>query len=231
MIKHYLIYLSIVGLAVISLTVFYFMLGKSGKKLPETWKNSFPSSNFRISILFLLIYLLLIFFGELISIYIATHGIYNSFVMSINKTLYTPFLFGFLFMNTHTSWKRYVYIGLYLIVVGHLLYGNYYHPRSIILGTTIIVFFSTDFLAVLVQLTDLLENPKSDHFKFQLKVNLSILISSLLATILSSFHYLDTEPNTIQSEIFFYTHFYNLVLFYFSLGCIFLTEILKLRRR
>lgn len=229
MIIHDITYLSAVGLGVVFLVIYYLMLGKSVEKFPDVWKKSLLSKKFKLSILLLMIYLLIDFIGETIAIYLANHGIYNAFVQNINQTAFTPFLFGFLFIHTNTIWKRYIYLILYLILVIHLISEGYYHPRSIPSGITTILFFGSYFLAALIHLTDLLENPKSEYFRFQLKVNLCILINSLLAAILTSFHVLQINTDFIYSDLFFYIHFYNIVLYYFALDLIFINEIRKLR--
>ncbi|MNU85840.1 hypothetical protein D3C71_755890 [compost metagenome] len=231
MIIHDIIYLSLLGIGVLSLAIFYFMLGKSPGKLPDGWKKTtLPLKRFRISILFLMIYLLVNLIGEIVAINLARHGIYNSFVISINETLATPFLFGFLFIHTQTWWKRYIYALLYLVIVIYFIQGGYYHPSCVLPSFSALLFFSTYFLATLVHLTDLLVNPKSEYFKFQLKVNISILICTLLATMFTSFAWSDNNSDPFYSELFFYIHFYNIVAFHLSLDLIFLFEILKLRR-
>ncbi len=226
---HYMIYLSILGSGVILLAVLYFMLRKAANKLPELWRAGSQSESFRISIIFLLAYLLINLIGEIVAIYLATHHIYNSFVMSINETLSTPFLYAFLSMHTQTIWKRYIYALLYVVIITYLIQGDYYNPDCILTGTSALLFFSSYFLAALVHLTDLLMNPKSDSFRFQLKINLSILISTLLASILTSFEWADTMNKPKHSEVVFYIHFYNIVLYYFALDLIFINEIRKLR--
>lgn len=227
---HDITYLSLVGLGAVFLTVYYVMLGKAAEKLPKTWRKSLPSKKFRISILFLALYLLIDFIGEMIAIDLAHHGIYNFFVQNINETLFIPFLFGFLFIHTRTNWKRSIYFILYAIYVIYLVSQGYYHPRSVSSSTSAILFFGICFLGALTHLTDLLENPKSEYFKFQLKVNLCILINSLLATVLTSFHLLQINTNFIYSDLFYYIHVYNIILYYFALDIIFINEIRKIQR-
>ncbi len=227
---HAIIYLSSLGIGFSSLTMFYLLLRKSEKKLPDQWKKTPRSKKFRISILFLMIYLLIDFIGETIAIYLANHGIYNFFVQNINQTLFMPFLFGFLFIHTHTSWKRYIYFILYAIYVIYLVSSGYYHPRAVSSSFSAILFFGICFLGALTHLTDLLENPKSEYFKFQLKVNLCILINSLLATILTSSYLLQINTDFVYSDLFYYIHFCNILLYYIVLDVIFINEIRKLRR-
>lgn len=223
-------YLSIIGFGGIFLVIYYLMLGKAAENLPNTWKKSLPSKKFRISILFLAIYLLIDFTGETIAIYLAEHGIYNFFVQNINETLFMPFLFGFFFIHTSTRWKRTIYLILYAIFVIYLVSNGYYHPRSVSSSPSALIFFGICFLGALIHLTDLLENPKSEHFKFQLKINLCLLINSLLATILTSFYLLHINTDFIYSDLFYYIHAYNIMLYYFALDLIFIHEILKFRR-
>lgn len=222
-------YLLILGLGSILLTIFYFMLVRSAKKLPESWKKSLPTKRFRISILFLTTYLFITFVGEIAAFYLSAFNIYNSFVISINLTLATPFLFGFLFIYTQAAWKRYSYILLYLILVGHFTIGGYYHPDCILSDSSALLFSSINFLAVLLHLTDLLVNPKSEYFKFRLKTCICILIYSLLSSFLTSFYWADTDPTPFYSDLIYYIHFYNIVFYYFILDLIFINEIWKLR--
>ncbi len=226
---HFIIYLFILGSGVILLTVLYFMLRKTTNKLPKSWKTGIQSKNFRISILFLLVYLLISLIGEIVAIYLAVHHTYNSFVISINNTLSTPFLYAFLFMHTQTLWKRYIYVLLYLILLIYLIQGDYYDPDCILPGTEPLILFSTYFLASLVHLTDLLMNPKSESFRFQLKINICILICTLLAAILTSFEWADVMNKSSHTAFIFYIHFYNIVIYYFVLDLIFINEIRKLR--
>ncbi len=223
-------YLSIIGFGAVSLIIYYLMLGKSAEKLPKTWRKSLPSKKFRISILFLALYLLIDCAGETIAIYFGEHGIYNFFVQNINETLFIPFLFGFFFIHTSTRWKRAIYLVLYMIFVIYLVSNGYYHPRSISSSFSAIIFFGICFLGALTHLTDLLENPKTEYFKFQLKVNLCILINSLLATLLTSFYLLHTNTGFKYFDLFYYIHAYNIMLYYFALDVIFINEIRKLRR-
>ncbi len=230
MIIYHITYLSIVGFGAVSLIIYYLMLGKAADNLPKTWRKSLPSRKFRISILFFALYLLIDFIGETIAIYLANHGVYNFFAQNINETLFMPFLFGFFFIHTNTYWKRAIYLVIYVIFVIYLISKGYYHPRSVPSSFSALLFFGICFLGALTHLTDLLENPKSEYFKFQLNINLCVLINSLLATILTSFHLLQINTDFVYSDLFFYIHFYNIVLYYFALDIIFINEIRKLRR-
>lgn len=223
-------YLSILGLGFVLLTIFYFMLLRSAKRFPENWKKSFSSKRFRISVLFLASYLLITFVGEIAAFYLSVFNIYNSFIISINLTLATPFLFGFLFIHTQTAWKRYSYILLYLILVGHFTIGGYYDPDCILSDFSALLFSSIDFLAVLLHLTDLLVNPKSEYFKFRLKICICVLVYNLLSSFLTSFYWGDTNPTPFYSDLIYYIFFYNIVFYYFALDLIFINEIRKLRR-
>ncbi len=225
-----IVYLSILGLGFVFLTTFYFLLGKSTKKLPDSWKKTRPSKSFRISILFLTSYLFITFAFEIVAFSLAARGIYNSFVISFNLTLSTPFLFGFLSVHTQSAWKRYSYILLYVVLIGHFSFGGYYDPDCILPDFSALLFCSIYFLAVLLYLTDLLVNPQSEYFKFRLKICVCILVYNLLGTILTSFYWADTRPTPFYSELIYYIHFYNILLYYFALDIIFINEIRKLRR-
>ena len=228
-----IIYLSIIGCEIILAAILLFKLYNSLAKLPESWKKVSPLNNFILGVCFLLIYLIVAFLSESVSLHLARHGIYNSFVFSIYFTLSTPFLFGFLFINTQTAWKKYAYFILYSILVGHLIYGGYYHPRCILPSSSCLLIFSVFFMAFLLQLTDLLITPKADYFRFQLKINLIFLIYFLISTIVTSFYWRDikiTMANAALHELFYQIHVFNIFLFYTVLAFIFITEILKLRR-
>ncbi len=226
----FIIYLFILGLGFILLALFYFLLGRSAEKLPNSWRKSLPSKKFRISILFLAVYLFITFAGEIIAFYLFLNSTYNSFIISINFTLATPFLFGFLFIYTKTAWKRYSYILLYIMLIGYFSNGGYYHPDCNLSDTSALFFSSIYFLAVLLYLTDLLVNPKSEHFRFRLKVCISILIYNLLGCLLTSFNWADTNPIPFYSNLIYYIHFFNIVFYYFALDLIIINEIRKLRR-
>nr|WP_294860597.1 hypothetical protein [uncultured Fluviicola sp.] len=178
-----------------------------------------------------MIYLVITLICEIISYYLAKHGIYNGFVLSINMTLSTPFLFGFLLINTFKSWKQYSYIILYGALVTYFITGGYYHPRSISGGNSSLIISTICFLGALIHLTDLLINPKSDYFKFQLKITVSLLIFNLLSNVLSSFCWFNNEFSTRYFEPVFYIHLSNATLFYLSFIFIFIIEIRKLQRQ
>lgn len=92
---HDIIYLSILGLGVILLTTFYFMLGKSTKKLPDSWKKSLPSKGFKISILILAIYLFITLSGEIVAFTLSSMG-YTIVLSSASIWLWPPhFYLGF----------------------------------------------------------------------------------------------------------------------------------------
>lgn len=226
------IYLSILGIGVLLLVTLYIMLGKSIKTFPDSWKSSLSVSakKFRISILFLSIYLFIILIGEIISIQLAFHGIYNSYVISINFTLFTPFLFGLLFIHTQTTWKRYSYIILYIILIAYFSIGGYYHPDSVLSNAFVPLFSSIYFLAALLHLTDLLANPKSEYFRFQLMVSVSVLIYHLLSAIITTFYWAEIITDLPSIKLMSYIHFYNIMLYYFALDLIFINEIRKFRR-
>lgn len=226
-----IIYLLIIGTGIIFAAILFFIIGKTIAKLPDEWKKPSSLNNFQRSILFLLIYLLITCISECIAIYLATQHIYNSFVLTINSTSSTLFLFGFLFINTQTIWRRCGYLALYLILISYFISGGYYHPHSNLTGTSALIMNSTYFLAAFIHLTELLVNPKTDYFRFLLKINLSLLVYTFLAIIISSFLWYDLELSMYFSKLIFYIHLSNTTLFYSSLALIILFEILKLNRR
>lgn len=228
---HTIIYFSIIGIGVGLLAVLLFILRKSAERLPVTWTNSLPQKHLRAGILLLMMHLLLLFLSEFVSFYLAIHQIYNSFAISIGYTLYTPFLFGFLFIYTQTAWKRYSYILLYLILVGYFITGGYYHPDCILPNYSPLLFSSIYFWAALVHLSDLLMNPKLEFFKFQLKVNISILIYNILTSITASLLWSYTDRELPYLYLTYYINLYITVGYYFALDLVFVQKILKLRRR
>lgn len=219
------------GLGVLLALVLLWKLYQSTSKLPEEWKKNTPQRNFRRGIFFLCMLLSISLVTEIVSQYLAHLTIFNSFVFSIDFTVTTLFLFGFLFINTQNRWKRYAYFIFYTIIVGYLINGGYYDPNCVLPGNSSVLIFSLYFIAALLHLTDLLPNPKSTHFNFQLKINLSILIYSLISVIVTSFYWAQTmKMGNIHSEFMFYLHALNIYLFYISFIAIFISEILKLRR-
>lgn len=224
-------YLSALGLAAISAALLLFMSVRANSKLHGAWKTSSSFQIFKRSVFLLMGYLLIDFFGEFISFRLARNGIYNSYVMSINGTLYIPFLFGYFFINTSISWKRYTYVALYLIIVIYLISGGYYHPNCILPATYVIIIYVSHFLVALIYLTDLLVNQRSDYFKFHLKISLSILIYSLLASVAGSFVWFDMEGIPPNYDLVVDIHYVFLILFYFSLAITFIIELFKLQRR
>lgn len=177
-----------------------------------------------------MIFLVNVLASDVVGTYLAKHHIYNHFVFSIYFTISTPFLFSFLFINTQKSWKQFCYVILYLILVGYLISGGYYHPRSIYSTTTDLLVKSIYFLAALLHLTDLLVTPKLDYFKFQLKINLTFLIWSLLATVITSFLSSDSAESNPYNNFFHFANIISITILYLSFSFIFITEIIKLRR-
>ncbi len=73
--------------------------------------------------------------------------------------------------------------------------------------------------------------PKTDHFGFKLKICLVVLFSALMANILTSFYWSDiTSDKVVDFPFVFLLQIGNLILFYVSFPCIFIAEIIKLRR-
>lgn len=219
------------GLGILSALVLQWKLYQSIATLPKQWKKNMPMRNFQLGVFFLVVFLVSsLVFGS-ISDYLAKHCIYNSFMFSIDFTVSTPFLFGFLFINTQRRWKKYVYFILYAIIVGYLINGRYYDPHCVLPGSASLLIFSLHFLAALLHLTDLLLNPKSTHFNFQLKINLTILIYALASVILTSFNWEETQVmNVSYSKLISYLNIIINYLFYISFALIFLNESFKLRR-
>lgn len=221
------LYLSILATGIISAAILLSELRRHDKKLPESWQQATHSSNFSLSILFLMIYLIVTFISESVSIYLATHGIYNHFIACIGYTLSIPFLFGFFFIYTQTKWKRYTYLIIYAFLIIHLTSGGYYYPDSVMPLGTILLVTSVHFIGALLHLTDLLLNPKSAFFRFQLQINLCILIQQLLSTILASFS-ISSIGET--SDLIYFMHFLNLAVFHLLFVFVIIHKILKLRR-
>ncbi len=207
------------------------MLRKSASKLPQKWGILPDIKTFKKGITLLLIYLAIVFVGELIAILLGTKGIYNSYIISLNTSLYTPFLYGFLFLYTHTTWKRYSYVILYFVLLGYFISGGYYHPRSVLGGTAILVIYIPFFLTALIHLTDLLLEPQNTWFKFRLRLTLTMLFSSVISLIIQSFEWYYEEEYNSRPMIVFYISFSNIVLYYLSLNLIFLSESIKLYRK
>lgn len=211
-----------------------FLLGvsrKSAATLPTEWKNAPQLTHFRRGITLLFIYLSLILTGESIAIYLALCHIYNSFVISINLSLATTFLFGFFYLHTTNTWKRYAYFTLYLFLPGYFIAGGYFHPRSILGGTSILAVYIPYFLASLIFLVHLLLNPKNTYFKFHLKVVLSVQFYSLITLIITSFNWYSMDhSDQLPSYLVYYIEYSNNLLYYSSLAFIFVWEAVKLRR-
>lgn len=203
---------------------------RSASKLPETWRKASSFKKFRLSIWFLMIYLLLNLISELSAIYLSLNHIYNCFLYSIGHTIYFLFFLFFLYLYTNKKWKKIVYFILYVIVVGYFVWGDYYHPRCIISVEYCLLTNGIFFIACLLHLTDLLMNPASDHFKFQLKTNLIFLVFSLFATIASTY-WISEDENNIYSDFAFQLQFFNAIVLYYVISFFFLLEILKLRRK
>lgn len=221
----------IMMLGIISAGILEWKLHQSISKLPKEWKSHRSMKNFQSGVFFLFLFITGGLVSESISQYLAFNGIYNSFLFSIDFTVNTLFLFGFLYINTNKNWKRLIYFILYAIIVGYLINGEYYDRHCILPSNSSLLIFSLYFIAALLHLTDLLLNPKSTNFNFQLKINLNILFYALISTIVTSFHWAEMmKIGSIRSEFIFYLHATGIYLFYFAFALIFISEILKLRR-
>ncbi len=220
------IYQFVIGLGVVLAALFLWVSYKSNAKLPEGWRKSETHRLFQRSVLFLLSYLAINLICESIAIHLARHRIYNSYVMSINMTLSTLFLFGFLFINTRLVWKHYSYFILFICLVIYFIAGGYYHPKCILTITSSLVFHGICFLGLSIYLTELLLRPDYPHFRFQLQITASSLIYFLLSEIICSFSWYDM----LYSETIFYLQISNALLFYLSLILIFCIKLVKLHR-
>lgn len=227
----YFLFVSVITLGIISAILLLRVLYKSSSKLPEGWKISANIKNFRLSIYSLIIFLSVALGHHIINYYLTSHKLPSDWELSVYFTFATFFLFGFLFIHTRGNWKRAGLTLLYFILIGYLVFGGYYHPRCNHSPTSSLVLNSVFFLASLINLIDLLMRPKTDHFKFKLKICLVVLISALMANILTSFYWSDiTSDNVVDFPSIFLLQIGNLILFYFSFPFIFITEIIKLRR-
>lgn len=231
MFTNYII-LSILGLGIITSIILQWKLHHSVSKLPDDWKKRRSIRNFRLGIFFLSLFITGGFLTESISEYLAKKSIYNSFVFSIDFTVTTLFIFGFLFIHTQTYWKRCCYFLFYLIILIYLIQGGYYDRSCVLPANSSLLIFSLYFLAGLLHLTDLLLNPKSDYFNFRLKINISLIIYSLISIIITSFYW--AESMTIDNNPSVYLYYLNSLineLFYLSLTIVFIQEIFKLGRK
>jgi hypothetical protein len=224
------IYLAGLGLSVILSALLLRESNRSASKLPEAWRKTRSFKKFHLSVWFLMIYLFLNLVSELIATYLAFHHTYNNFIYSIGLTIYFPFFLSFLFLYTNKNWKKFAYFILYATLVGYFVWGGYYHPLCVISVKYYLIVNGVFFISCLFHLTDLLVSPTSDHFKFQLKINLIYLIFSLLANITST-HWKYENQNNIYSDFAFQLQFFFAVVLYYIISLILLLEIIKLRRK
>lgn len=219
------IYQSIMGLGIVLAVLLLWIEYKRNARLPGVWRKSESHKLFQRSVLFLLSYLAVNLICEIIALYLARHRIYNSYVMSINMTLSTFSLFGFLFINTRPVWKRYSYFILFACLIIYLITGGYYHPKSVLTSTSSLVFHGICFLGLLLYLTTLLLHPDSPHFRFKLEFTTSSLVYFLLSEIICSFSWYDL----FYSETIFYLQVFIAILFYLILILIFSIKLVKLQ--
>lgn len=226
-----ILYLVVVSMGIIFSIIYLAQLRKSAAKLPEEWRKSASWKNFRNSIYLLTIFLTLVLINQLVLCYLAIQHINNGLAFSLCFTFVPIPLFAFFFLHTQSMWKRYSYIVLHAILIGSLVFGGYYHPLSTPNAEISLILNSVFFLIALLHLTDLLIHPKTDHFKFKLKINLIILVFSLMASILSSLDWENITPGYSGNySLIFLLQNGNMILFYFSFTCVFVPEIIKLRR-
>ncbi len=222
--------LSVMTLALIASGIFQWQLRQFIANLPGNWRNSAQFRNIRVANLVLFLLLLSSFITAIIAEYLASKGIYNHYIFSFDFTFSTLFLFSFFFVCTRKTWKRATYFLFYVILVGYLIQGGYYHPKCILPGNSNVLISSMYFLAALLQLTDLLLENRLVYFRFYLKTNLSILIYSLISIILTSALWAEIYDTGHSSDLIYYLHVLNIGFFYASLIAIFISETLKLRR-
>lgn len=227
----FFLFVLVITLGIISAVLLLRVLRKNAEKLPAGWKKSTAIKKFWYSIYSLIIFLFVALVHHLISSYLTIHNLPSGWELSIYFTFATLFLFGFLFIHTSGRWQRFGIAVFYFTLIGYLIFGGYYslfcnHPP-----TSSLLLNSIFFLSALLHLTDLLMRPKTDHFGFQLKICLVVLISALMANILTSFYWSDiTRDNVVDFPSIFLLQIGNLILFYVSFPCIFIAEIIKLRR-
>lgn len=227
----FILYLAVIALGIISSLFYLLQLRKSEAKLPESWKNLATKKSFRQSVYLLTIFLILVLINQITLNYLASHHIQNGLAFGLCFTFLPIPLFAFFFIHTHSKWKRYSYIVLHAVLVGSLIFGGYFHPFSLPNTSISLILNSVFFLIALLNLTDLLIYPKTDHFKFKLKINLVVLIFSLLASILSTVHLSDISTGHSNNFASFLLQNINMILFYFSFVFVFVSESVQLNRR
>ncbi len=224
-----ILYLSSITLGVLAGMILLLVLKQSNKRLPENWRSAPGIKRLQTGILYITIYLLIELLFEITAIILANNYIYNSFMMNYNNTFSIPFLFGFFFINTQTTWKRIGYIVLYASLVIFFLSGGFYHPKVVNGPAVAVVIFGITFMAALLQLTELLVNPKVEHFSFQLKIAVCVLIFDLLPCIMTTFIWSDFWEENKIPDLFYNVHFAIIISFHILMGLIFIYEIFKLR--
>lgn len=227
----FILYLAILSAGIISSILYLRQLRISAAKLPEAWKNLPTRKNFKQSIYLLTIFLTLVLINQITLYCLAIYDIDNGLAFSLCFTFLPIPLFAFFFMHTHSKWKRYSFIVLHAILVGSLIFGGYFHPFSLPNTSISLILNSVFFLIALLNLTDLLIHSKTDHFKFKLKINLIVLIFSLLASILSTVHWSDISSGHSINFASFLLQNINMLLFYFSFVFAFVSESIQLNRR
>ncbi len=225
------IYMAVNSLGIISAVIYLVQLKKSSNKLPEAWRKSSTQKKFNFSIYLLMLFLLLILINQVVLYYLASHHIDNGLAFSICFTFGPIPLFAFMFMHTHSRWKRYSYIALHATLIGFLIFKGYANPFGAPNISISLILNSVFFLIALLHLTDLLMHSKTDHFKLKLKISLVVLIFALLASILSTVHWFDISSGNPVNFASFLIQNINMLLFYFSFVFVFVSESIALRRR
>lgn len=221
-------YISLIAISAISIFIFQLQLWKSLKRIPKNWHSSGSLKRLRLGSILMLIYVTLQFCSESSSIYLSKH-MCTIIVGILNDTLSFPVLFLFFSINTQQRWKKYAYAGLYFGVVGYYLMAGFYYPTCTNSATIAFVGFGAVFLAALLHLTELLVNPKTEHYPILLKITLVILIYNLLIIITNAFTWSQTSWTPIM-EIISYAQFAICASQYLTLAIIFILESRKLRK-
>lgn len=158
------------------------------------------------------------------------HGICNGYVYAINNTLSVGFFFGFLWIHSITPWKKITYVLLIVGLISVFAIGGFHIPNCDISGYDALIPFSIYFLGALLYLSDLLLQPKTEHFGFQLKVTVVFMIFYILMTISCTAVWIIPVENAEWSLINVF-QMITINSFYLILAIIFAVETLKLKRR
>ncbi len=220
------LYLSSILISVICAIIFLWQLQRSFSRLPNDWQLSVKLKRFRLGAILLFLYLTVHLIFESIACWMSTEHINNHFLVNINSTISIAILFIFFYIHTQTIWMRYIYVLLYLIMVGYFTSKGLYYPGTITAEIGMFLSFGIYFIAALFQLSDLLLKRNGDYWAFQLKICVVMIVTSLLATITGT--YISTLERHIMPLL--YTHLSLVASFYLGMAVIFISETRKLRR-